>query len=101
MKKIPVYASLLVLLVGIYYFYHYSPTQRDALIVSYNVFETKVEIPTRIGGARWLGNMVKGIGIFLWGYCPIKQQLGDCASESSKLKVSVSPLTSSNSHIHL
>ena len=26
-KKIPVYSSLLVLLVGIYYFYHYSPKQ--------------------------------------------------------------------------
>jgi len=66
------YESYTVLLMGLHYFYHKRSFQ--------SLNETSV-MPTRVGGTRRVGHMVRSIEKCLRGYHAIRHQLEDCVTQ--------------------
>ena len=56
------------LLGGLYSFYHKSPLNRANLIKSYATLKAKPLMPTRIGGTRWVGHLLRALDHYLRGY---------------------------------
>ncbi len=83
-KKISLYDSTICLLMGVYYFYHNSPKQRAALEASYEALGLKSRMPSRVGGTRWLGHLLKAIKSFAEGYPAIRSQMEDCVASRVK-----------------
>jgi len=75
------YDSCTVLLMGLYYFYHNSPKQRQNLKRSFQSLNQTSVMPTRVGGTRWVGHMVHSIENCLRGYQAIRHQLEDCVTQ--------------------
>lgn len=60
---------------GLYTFYHTSPLNRANLINSFQALGHKPLVPTRIGGTRWIGHLLRALDHFLWGFQGIVQHL--------------------------
>ncbi|KAL7398303.1 hypothetical protein ABVT39_007646 [Epinephelus coioides] len=64
------------LLGRLYPFYHTSPLNRANLIKSYATLnKEKALMPTRIGGTRWVGHLLRVLDHYLRGYPAIVQHL--------------------------
>ena len=57
---------------GLYYFYHNSPKQRQSLKQSFLSLKQSSLMPARFGGTRWAGHMVLAIENFVKGYPAIR-----------------------------
>ncbi len=88
-KKIKLYESTIVLLMGTYYFYRNSPKQRENLRNSFESLGKPVNIPTRVGGTRWVGHMYLAVETFLKGHQAIYNQMEDCVNQKSKVCVKI------------
>ena len=71
-KENKLYDSCIVLLMGLYYFYHNSPKQRQNLKRSFQSLNQSSVMPTRVGGTRWAGHMMLAVENFLKGYQAIR-----------------------------
>ena len=80
-KENKLYNSCIVLLMGLYYFYHNSPKQRQNLKRSFQILNQSSVMPTRVGGTRWVGHIILAVENFLKGYQAIRAQLEDCISK--------------------
>lgn len=78
------YDSCTVVLMGLYYFYHNSPKQRQNLKRSFQNLNQTAVMPTRVGGTRWVGHMVRSIENCLRGYQAIRHQLEECVTQKVK-----------------
>lgn len=47
------YEKTMTLLIGLYYLYRSSPTQKKALKISFQSLQQTIILPTRDGGTRW------------------------------------------------
>lgn len=68
------------LLSGMYTFYHVSPLNRANLISSFRILGHTPLVPTRIGGTRWVGHLLRALDHFLRGYQGIVQHLEQVVS---------------------
>ena len=66
---------------GIYFFYHNSPKQRDSLKEAFLTLGQKIIIPSRVGGTQWLPHLLGAIK----GYQAIKMQLDNCTAEKKQM----------------
>ncbi|KAK7944844.1 hypothetical protein WMY93_000572 [Mugilogobius chulae] len=57
-----------LLLGGLYTFYHTSPLNRANLMNSFQALGHMRLVPTRIGGTRWVGHLLRALDHFLRGY---------------------------------
>lgn len=73
-----------ILLMGLYYFYHNSPLNRENLKASYKILGMKVLLPTRVGGTRWVGHLQLALDHFLRGYAAIMQHLEQIQSPDAE-----------------
>ena len=55
-QKIPLYNILELFLLNIYYFYRNSNSNRSSLKESYKTLSLKINMPTRVGGTRWIAS---------------------------------------------
>ncbi|VDI54723.1 Hypothetical predicted protein [Mytilus galloprovincialis] len=79
------------LLQGLYYLYHNSALNRSNLKDSFKSLGMKVVLPTRIGGTRWVGHLLRALINFMSGYQAIKKHLEQvCASATHKVSNSTS-----------
>lgn len=60
---------------GLYTFYHTSPLNRANLVNSFQALGHKPLVPTRIGGIRWVGHLLRSLDHFLRGFQGIVQHL--------------------------
>ena len=79
-----VYDRAMTLLLGLYYLYRRSPTQKRALKNSYESLNLTVILPTRVGGTRWLPRVQRSITAFFKGYRAIRQQLESSSHTNPK-----------------
>lgn len=63
------------LLSGLYTFYHTSPLNRANLVNSFQALGHTPLVPTRIGGTRWVGHLLRALDHFLRGYQGLVQHL--------------------------
>lgn len=80
-KENKLYDSCIALLMGLYYFYHNSPKQRQNLKRSFQSLNQSSVMPTRVGGTTWVGHIILVVENFLKGYQAIRAQLEDCISK--------------------
>ena len=66
-KKFPLPEKVVTLLTGLYYMYRNSPLNRANLKEAYRCLSKKVLLPTRAGGTRWVGHVLKALNNFLSG----------------------------------
>ncbi|CAG2257191.1 unnamed protein product [Mytilus edulis] len=78
------------LLQGLYYFYHNSALNRANLKSSFRTLNKKVLLPTRIGGTRWVGHLLRALENFLTGYEAVKQHLEQICSPDAVERSSAS-----------
>ena len=62
-KGEPMYSKAEELLSGLYTFYHTSPLNRANIIKSFEICGQKPLMPTRIGGTRWVGHLLKALDL--------------------------------------
>ena len=75
-KKSNLYEKTVVtLLMGSYYFYRNSPLNTSMLKRSFAALGNKVYLPTRVGGTRWVGHLLRALTNFQNGYPSILQHL--------------------------
>ena len=86
-KESKLYDSCIVLLMGLYYFHHNSPKQRQNLKRSFESLNQSSVMPTPVGGTRWVGHIILAVENFLKGYQAILAQLEDCILKVSKIIV--------------
>ncbi|KAK0135054.1 Zinc finger protein 862 [Merluccius polli] len=72
------------LLGGLYSFYHKSPLNRANLIKSYATLKAKPLMPTRIGGTRWVGHLLRALDHYLRGYPAIVLHLEQIQSPDAQ-----------------
>lgn len=80
-KKVSLYDSAIVLLMGLYYFYKNSPKQRSNLNLTFEALGDKKVLPTRVGGTRWVGHVVLAVETFFKAYNAIVTHLGDVVQQ--------------------
>ncbi|WAR25571.1 K1586-like protein, partial [Mya arenaria] len=80
-KKVPLYEKMMTLLLGLYYLYRKSPKLKMGLKRSFEAHQTKVLLPTRVGGTRWLPHLDLAIRNFIRGYKAVRSHL-ESASHS-------------------
>lgn len=61
------YTKCMTLLIGLFYLYHKSQTQKKALQRSFASLEMKQVLPTRVGGTRWLPHTYRAITVLIKG----------------------------------
>ena len=74
-KKIPLAEKVVTLLTGLYYMYRNSPLNRTNLKNAYRCLGLKILLPTRAGGTRWVGHVLRALGNFLSGYAAFQLHL--------------------------
>ena len=99
-KENKLYDSCIVLLMGLYYFYHNSPKQRQNLKQSFQSLNQSSVMQTRVGGTRWVGHMMLAVENFLKGYQAIHAQLEDCIMQKVN-KIIVYLFCIINKQLHL
>ena len=67
-KQIPLAEKVVTLLSGLYYMYRNSPLNRTNLKNAFICLNMKTCLPTRAGGTRWVGHVLKAHDNFLSGY---------------------------------
>ena len=67
--------KILTMLTGLYYFYRNSALNRTNLKAAFKCLDVKVLIPTRVGGTRWVGHVVRALDNFVNGYKGIRLHL--------------------------
>ncbi|XP_036001453.1 zinc finger protein 862-like [Fundulus heteroclitus] len=72
------------LLCGLYTFYHTSPLNRAKLINSFQALGHISLVPTRIGGTRWVGHLLRALDHFLQGYQGLVLHLEQIQSPDSQ-----------------
>ena len=75
-QKIQLYSVLELFLLNIHYFYRNSNTNRSSLKLAYNALNIKINMPTRVGGTRWIAHQKLAIEVFLKGYDAFILHLG-------------------------
>ena len=75
-QKIHLYGVLELFLLNVYYFYRNSNTNRSSLKESFKVLGLKINMPTRVGGTRWIAHLKLSIEVFLKGYHAFVQHFG-------------------------
>jgi len=78
------YDKAMTLLLGLYYFYRKSPTQKKALKRSFKALNMSSILPKRVGGTRWLPHTCRAISAFMKGYKAIINQLETCSHTNLK-----------------
>lgn len=68
LKAIPLFVKVDTLLLNIYLLYKNSAPMRSGLQESYKAFAKKCQVPTRVGGTRWMPHTVKALGIVMFNY---------------------------------
>ena len=76
-KENKLYDSCIVLLMGLYYFYHNSHKQQQNLKQSFQSVNQSSVMLTCVGGTRWVGHMMLAVENFLKAYQAIRVQLED------------------------
>ncbi|XP_072461926.1 sperm flagellar protein 2 isoform X4 [Notamacropus eugenii] len=89
LQSIQLYNTVNDLLQNVYYFYHDSPSNKNALIATFGDLKIRPVIPSRIGSSRWLPRLQTALQLFLKGYSAIVKQLrtipeGRSTSDSQK-----------------
>lgn len=74
----------MTLLLGLYYLYRKSPTQKAAFKRSFTSLNMKQVLPTRVGGTRWLPHTYRAITVLIKGYRAIRQQLETSSHNNAK-----------------
>ena len=74
-KKIPLAEKVVTLLTGLYYMYRNSPLNRTNIKNAYRCLGLKILLPTRAGGTRWVGHVLRALGNFLSGYAAFRLHL--------------------------
>ena len=69
-KENKLYDSCIVLLMGLYYFYHNSPKQRQNLKRSFQSLNQSSVMPTCVGGTRWVGHIILAVEKLLNPFLP-------------------------------
>ena len=75
MKKHPLAEKVLTLLTGLYYLYRKSPLNKANLKHAFKCLGLKPLLPTRSGGTRWIGHILRALNNFLFGYPAIRLHL--------------------------
>ena len=60
---------------GLFYFHHNSSLNRTNLKASFAVLDTRPVMPTRVGGTRWMGRLLRSLNNFVKGYKAVVQQV--------------------------
>ena len=74
-KKFPLADKVMTLLSGIYYMYRNSALNRTNLKHAYTCLGLKILLPSRAGGTRWIGHILRALNNFLSGYPAIRLHL--------------------------
>lgn len=61
------YEKTMTLLIGLYYLYRRSQTQKKALKISFQSLQQTIILFTRVGGTRWLPHSQRAINAFVKG----------------------------------
>ena len=83
-KKFPLPEKVVTLLTGLYYMYRNSPLNRANLKEAYRCLGKKVLLPTRAGGTRWVGHVLKALNNFLSGYGAFRLHLEQLAASRER-----------------
>ena len=67
-KQNPLAEKVVTLLSGLYYMYQNSPLNRTNLKNAFRCLNMKTHLPTRAGGTRWVGHVLKALDNFLSGF---------------------------------
>ena len=89
LAKVDLGDKVVTLLMGLYYFYHNSPLNRSNLKNSFKALGKKAVTPTRVGGTRWVGHVLRALTNLFKGYEAVVQhlqQLGEDPKASSVAK---------------
>ena len=84
MKKVPMAEKVLTLLTGLYYMYRNSPLNRTNLKNAFRCLSIKIKLPTRAGGTRWVGHILRALEHFLDGYPAFRLHLEQLAASKEK-----------------
>ena len=84
MRKVPLAEKVLTLLTGLYYMYRNSPLNRTNLKNAFQCLKMNVKLPTRAGGTRWVGHILKALDHFLDGYPALRLHLEQLAASKEK-----------------
>ena len=77
--------TVATLLMGLHYFYRNSPLNRSILTRSFSALGSKVYLPTRVGGTRWIGHLLRALTNFQNGYPATLQHLQQVCASSFEL----------------
>ena len=80
MKKVPMAEKVLTLLTGLYYMYRNSPLNRTNLKNAFRCLSINIKLPTRAGGTRWVGHILRALEQFLDGYPAFRLHLEQLAA---------------------
>ncbi|XP_074138783.1 sperm flagellar protein 2 isoform X4 [Sminthopsis crassicaudata] len=86
LQGIELYNTVNDLLQNVYYFYHDSPSNKNALIAIFGDLKIRPVIPSRVGSNRWLPRLQTALQIFLKGYSAIVKQLRTIPEDRSILE---------------
>nr|XP_020851340.1 sperm flagellar protein 2 isoform X1 [Phascolarctos cinereus] len=75
LQSIQLYNTVNDLLQNVYYFYHDSPSNKNALIATFGDLKIHPVMPSRVGSNRWLPRLQTALRVFLKGYSAIVKQL--------------------------
>ncbi|XP_036602308.1 sperm flagellar protein 2 [Trichosurus vulpecula] len=75
LQSVQLYNTVNDLLQNVYYFYHDSPSNKNALIATFEDLKIHPVIPCRIGNSKWLPRLQTALQVFLKGYSAIVKQL--------------------------
>ena len=84
MKKVPMAEKVLTLLTGLYYMYRNSPLNRTNLKNAFRCLSINIKLPTRAGGTRWVGHILRALEHFLDGYPAFRLHLEQLAASKEK-----------------
>jgi hypothetical protein len=86
-KKDKLYSSVIAMLMGLYYFYRNSPKMRQCLMVTYEALGVtgNRQVPTRVGGTRWLGHLERAVNAYIRAEEAILAQLTDIIEQTKKV----------------
>ena len=75
LRKIPLFKKIEGLLLGIYYFYRNSTLNRSMLRESFDAENIQGQMPTRVGGTRWVGHVRTALTSMLTSFKALKLHL--------------------------
>jgi hypothetical protein len=78
------YERAMTLLIGLYYLYRKSPTQKKSLKRCFQSLELRQILPTRVDGTRWLPHTQRAINALVKGYKAFKMQLDSSSHKNAK-----------------